>query len=151
MVNSRFVLLFVAMAVLFFFPRSTYSLQNNDADEAINSFLSSQKSGNEDAQSQGSAVADLNGDGKPEIVLVWTLLGPTYWHNTLTVLSMTADGYKPVASLQLTGEAKLASVKGGVIFVDQKVYARNDPRCCPSINKQVKYRWAGKKILEVRK
>jgi hypothetical protein len=151
MVGSRFVLLSAALVGVSFFAHSTVALQQNDADEAIKKFLSSQKSDTEDTDSQGSAVADLNGDGKPEIVLVWTLLGPTYWHNTVTVFSKTASEYKPVASLQLTGEAKLSSVKAGIIALDQKVYARNDPVCCPSIKKQVKYRWVGKKISEVKK
>jgi hypothetical protein len=151
MTGSRFVLFLAALAGISLFAHSTVALQQNDANEAIKKFLSSQKSEGEDTDSQGSAVADLNGDGKSEIVLVWTVLGPTYWRNTLTVFSKTAGGYEPVASLQLTGEAKLSSVKDGIIALDQKVYAKNDPVCCPSITKLAKYRWVGKKISEVRK
>lgn len=131
--------------------QSAHALEQGDANEAIKKFLSSQKTEREDASAQDSAVVDLNGDGKSEIVLVWTLLGPTYWHNTLAVFSKTSSGYQPVASLLLTGEAKLSSVKGGIILVEQKIHAKNDPRCCPSIKKQVRYRWFGKRILEVRK
>jgi len=151
MVGSRFVILSAALVGVCLFAHSTVALQQNDANEAIKKFLSSQKSEGEDTDSQGSAIADLNGDGKSEIVLVWTVLGPTYWRNTLTVFSKTAGGYEPVASLQLTGEAKLSSVKGGIITLDQKVYAKNDPVCCPTIEKKAKYRWVGKKISEVRK
>ena len=121
------------------------------SEKAIKAFLSSQESDRESAESQGSAVADLNNDGKPELILVWTLLGPTYWQNNLTVLSQTAKGYEPVASLQLEGEAKLSSVDNGIISIDQAVYAKGDPKCCPSIKKQVKYRWSGKKIEEIKK
>ncbi len=121
------------------------------SEKAIKAFLSSQESDRESAESQGSAVADLNNDGKLELILVWTLLGPTYWQNNLTVLSQTAEGYKPVASLQLEGEAKLSSVDNGIISIDQAVYAKDDPKCCPSIKKQVKYRWSGKKIEEIKK
>ena len=149
--GSRFVLLLAALVGVSFLAHSTVALQQNDADEAIKKYLSSQKSDGEDTDSQGSAVTDLNGDGKSEVVLVWTLLGPTYWHNTLTVFSKTAGGYKPVASLQLTGEAKLSSVKAGVIALDQKVYAMKDALCCPTIMKKAKYRWVGKKISEVTK
>jgi hypothetical protein len=151
MMVSRSVSLLIALVVLCLFAPAAYALGQNDADEAIERFLSSHKSETESAESQGSAVADLNGDGKSEIVLVWTLLGPTYWHNTLTVFTRTTDGYKPAASFQLTGEAKLSSVKGGIIFVDQKVFAKSDPLCCPSVKKQVRYRWLGKKISEVKK
>jgi hypothetical protein len=147
----RFVFLLVTL-VEFSFPPGTGSAHRFDeADEAIKSFLASQKGGGEDAQSSGSAVADLNGDGKQEIVLVWTLLGPTYWRNSLTVFTKSTRGFKPAATLQLEGEASLGSVKGGVILVKQKVYAKNDPNCCPSLDKQGRYRWAGNKITEVKK
>ena len=122
-----------------------------DEDAAINSFLSTQKSGGEDAQSVGSEIADLDGDGNSELVLLWVLLGPTYWRHTLTVFSKTAAGYKPVASLTLQGMAtKLSSVKAGIIVVDHELFAKNDPRCCPSIKKQLRYRWLDKKISEVK-
>ena len=130
-----------------------YTLDQKEVDEAIESFLFSKQSDiefeRESAVPSGSTVADLNGDGKSEIILVWTLLGPTYWRNTLTVFTKTATGYKPVASLPLNGEAKLSSAKAGIIVVDQVVYAKNDPICCPSIKGLLKYRWLGKQILEV--
>jgi hypothetical protein len=150
MVTCHLGFLLIALTNFSVFVPMSYQTDKKDADEAVQKFLSSQKSENEDAQSQGSAVADLNGDGKSEIVLVWTTMGPTYWHNTLTVLTKTSSGYKPAASFSLIGEAELSSTKGGVISVDQKVYAKKDPICCPSIKKQMKYRWQGKKISEVR-
>lgn len=64
------------------------------------------------------------------------MLGPTYWHNALIVFTKTAGGYKPAASFQLIGEAKLSSVKAGLIVVYQKELAKNDPLYCPSIKKR---------------
>src|SRR5215216_2692171 len=125
MIDSRFVLLPLAFVGLSIFAFSAHAFQQNtdkEVEKAIKSYLSSKKSDTEDTDSQDSAIADLNGDGKSEIVLVWTLLGPTYWHNTLTILTKTNQGYKPIASLDLNGEAKLTSVKGGIIFTDEKVY-----------------------------
>ena len=148
---GRFVALLIALVGFSIFAHGAQGPEQKDADEAIKKFLSSQKSETEDAQPQDSALADLNGDGKSELVLLWTLMGPTYFHNTLTVFSKTAQGYAPAATLPLTGEAKLSSVKNGIIFVEQKVLAKNDPLCCPSITKHAKYRLVGKKILEVKK
>ena len=153
MIDSRFVLLPLAFVGLSIFAFSAHAFQQSDAkdaEEAIKNYLSSQKSETEDAQSQDSAIADLNGDGKSEIILVWTLLGPTYWHNTLTILTKTSGGYKAVATFNLKGEAKLSSVKGRIIFVEEKVYGKKDPICCPSIKKQGKYRWVGKNITEIK-
>lgn len=125
--------------------------EKGEVDKVVKDYLASRKTEQEDAREQASAVGDLNGDGKPEIVLVWSLLGPTYSSDTLTIFSKTEGGYKPLASFPLTGEAQLSSVKGGVIFINQKVLGKNDPRCCPSVKKLGKYRLAGKKILEVRR
>ena len=128
-----------------------HSPAQGEEDKAVKTFLSSQKSGDEDPQSVGTASADLDGDGKPELVLLWVLLGPTYSSNTLTVFSKTDAGYKPVASLPLDGIAtKLSSVKGGIIFVDQELFTKKDPRCCPSIKKQMRYRLLDKKLIEVK-
>jgi hypothetical protein len=150
-VACRFVSLLILLVGLSIFVQAAQGLEQKNADEAVKKFLSSQKSETEGAEPQDTALADLNGDGKPELVLLWTLMGPTYFHNTLTIFSKTAEGYTPVASLPLAGEANLSSVKNGIILVEQKVLAKNDPLCCPSIKKRVKYRWAGKKILEVKK
>jgi hypothetical protein len=153
MINSRFVFLLVFFVALSIFALSTQASQQSvdkEAEKVIKDYLSSQKTDSEDADSQGSAIADLNGDGKPEIVLVWTLMGPTYWHNTLTVLAKTNEGYKPVASFNLKGEATLSSLKGGIIYIDEKVYGKKDAICCPSIKKDGKYRWVGKAITEVK-
>ena len=151
MEHIRCVFLFAAVFCFYTFAHAAHSLAQREEDEPIESFLSAQKSGGEDAQSVGSAISDLDGDGKSEIVLLWVLLGPTYSSNTLTVFSKTAAGYKPIASLPLAGIAtKLSSVKAGIILVDQELFAKKDPRCCPSIKKQVKYRWLDKETSEVK-
>ncbi len=148
--GNRLALLLSASLGLLAALDAAHALDQKEADKAVARFLSTQKSAQEDAQSQGSAVADLNGDGRPEIVLVWALLGPTYWRNTLTVLAQGAKGYAPAASLPLPGEATLASVRDGTILVDQKVPAKGDPICCPSREKQGKYRWLGNRLAEVK-
>ena len=150
MVAYRFVSLLILLVSLSVFAHPAQGLEQKDADEAIKKFLLSQKSETEDTETQDTAIADLNGDGKPELVLLWTLMGPTYFHNTLTIFTKTAGGYTPAASLPLGGEAKLTSVKNGIILVEQKVLAKNDPLCCPSIKKQMKYRLMGKKISAVK-
>lgn len=150
MASVRFVSLLLTLVSFSISVQVAIAVGQKDTDEAIQKFLSSQKSDSEDAESQGSAVADLNSDGKSEIILVWTTMGPTYWHNTLTVLTKTSSGYKPAASFPLIGEATLLSAKAGIISVDQKVYAKKDPICCPTIKKRLKYRWQGKKISEVK-
>jgi hypothetical protein len=120
------------------------------SEKVIKVFLSSMETEQISTTSQGSALADLDNDGKQEIILVWTLLDPTSWQNHLSVFSLTPKGYKKTFTLSLIGEAKLFSVQNGIIYIDQKVYAKDDPVCCPSIKKQIRYRWIGKRIVEIK-
>jgi hypothetical protein len=147
----RFVLSLALLAGLSGFSHSAFGQERDEVDKVVNDYLSTQKSDGADAQAQGTAVGDLNADGKPEIVLVWTQLGATFSNNTLTVFTKTGAGYRPLASFPLIGEAELSTVKGGIISVNQVVYAKNDPVCCPTVKKVGKYRLMGKKILEVKK
>lgn len=139
--------------VPFTFGIATPNAQAQDekaSDKIVQKFLESEEDEYGPTESQGSTVADLDGDRKPEIVLVWVKTNANSWRNKLTVFAKTATGFITVTRSLDEGFAKLASVKDGLILVDQTVYAESDPRCCPSIQKQVKYRWQGKKFTEVR-
>jgi hypothetical protein len=151
MTVRRSVFMVVALVGLLMFSRSAYGQEQAEVDKVVKDYLATQKTEQEEADAQASAVGDLNGDGKPEIVLVWTQLGPTYSSNNLTVFSKTAAGYKAVTTFPLKGEAELSMVKGGIISINQKVLAKGDPLCCPSVKKLGKYRLVGKRIVEVKR
>jgi hypothetical protein len=151
MVRGGVVLVFVIVLGL---AAPAYAQPAPDAkavDGAVKTFLTAQHGEGEDTDTLGRSLSDLDGDGKPEVVLLWALLGPTYWSNTLTVFSRTVTGYRPAASLPLDGSGTLLSVEGGIILLDREIYAKDDPVCCPSIKKKVKYRWLGKTISEVQR
>jgi hypothetical protein len=143
--------LLAALVSLALCARAAPALAQNETDAAVKRFLASKKTADESAESAGSAVGDLDGDGKPELALVWTTMGPTYWHNTLTVFTKSTGAYKPLASFDLNGMAQLSSVKGGIISVDQTLYAKRDPICCPTVKRMMKYHLVGKKISEVKR
>lgn len=134
---------------------SSSAEQAQDAEAVVKAFLASKESQaegvQETAQSQGHGMADLDGDGKPEIVLVWTTLGPTYWRNSLTIFSQVTGVYSPAATIGLDGAAKFAEIKNGTIIVDQKKYAKKDPICCPTIAVMAEYVWKEGKITDTTK
>jgi hypothetical protein len=100
---------------------------------------------------QAGAMVDFDRNGTPEIALVWTTLGPTYWRNTLSVLTLRDGSYREVARVGLEGEARLSSVnQDGTIVIESKVYAVNDPRCCPSVAQHRRYRYANGTLMPVR-
>ncbi|WP_155944629.1 hypothetical protein [Pseudoxanthomonas sp. Root630] len=93
------------------------------------------------------ATADLDGDGEAEVVVLWTMLGPTYWHHGVTVLARKGQRYVPVGD----AEEPLGSVEGmlvrnGIIELKTKWPGPNDARCCPSVPKTLRYRWSAGRL-----
>lgn len=96
-----------------------------------------------------SVVADLDGDGKPEVVAeINTYMGNSHF-GRLVVFVDTGNGLQKVAQ----SEAPLGLVEGvdvaeGLIRVASRWPAPNDPRCCPSMEKTTHYRWHGDTVTE---
>ncbi|HEV7733917.1 MAG TPA: hypothetical protein VGR62_17235 [Candidatus Binatia bacterium] len=96
------------------------------AKAAVDKVLADEK-----AELQGSStMADLDGDGTPEVVFVWSQLGVAHPKKALVVLAHAHDGYHPLASTPLSGEVVLGDVKDGIITVVR--YPLHPPKCCPS-------------------
>ncbi|UOV01666.1 LppP/LprE family lipoprotein [Pseudoxanthomonas mexicana] len=94
---------------------------------------------------------DLDGDGQHEIVVLWTLLGPTYWSHGLAVLARQGTRYVPSGEAQeALGSVEGMSVSGGVIQLKTKWPGPNDPRCCPTVAKTLRYRWTPGKLTPVK-
>lgn len=148
--RTSVIFLLTAITLAISLQTAASTLDKKATDVAINKYLATQKTAEEDAQSIESSIADLNSDGKPEIVLLWASMGPTYASTNLTVLTDAGKGYTPAATFGLNGQADAVTVKNGVILVDQQVLAKNDPLCCPSLKKVGKYRWSGNKLLELK-
>lgn len=105
----------------------------------------------ESVEATQTVVADLDGDGKDEIVLLTTLLGATYWNHAVTVFTDRGKGHVMAANTDgPLGMVDSIAVKDGVIHVNAKWAAPNDPRCCPSLEKTTAYAWQGNRLVETR-
>jgi hypothetical protein len=105
----------------------------------------------ESIEATQTLVADLDGDGKDEIVLLTTLLGATYWNHSLVVFTDRGKGHVVAASTDSPlGMVDSIAVKDGMIHVKAKWAAPNDPRCCPSLEKTIAYAWQGNKLVEAK-
>lgn len=115
------------------------------SDPALEAVLQQGLESNEGVQLQSLMKADIdpNLPGE-ESVVVWTLLGPSYWSTHLTVLSKQNDQWVVSATTQLTtGKTHIVSVTSdGTIKMTAKVAGPNDPVCCPSQTQTLNYRYS---------
>jgi len=103
----------------------------------------------ESVEPSQTEIADLDGDGKAEIVLLTVSYGPTFWSNSLAVFTDRGNGYALAAeSSDALGSVEKMDIERGLIRVKAKWPGPNDPRCCPSIDKTAYYRWQGNRLLQ---
>ena len=92
-------------------------------------------------------IADLDGDGQAEVVVLWTMLGPTYWHHGVTVLARRGQQYAPSGEAdEPLGSVEGMAVRNGIIELKTKWPGPNDARCCPTVPKTLRYRWSGSRL-----
>jgi len=72
-----------------------YELDASGSKLVIAKFLAGQNNNQGTASANRHTIADLNGDGRPDIVLYWDVLDPTYSYPKLT-LSVPSE-YQGVA------------------------------------------------------
>lgn len=94
-------------------------------------------------------IVDLNADGKPDIVLLWDALGPTFGSSKMSIFLDHGKTYR-APTTDLDGQVDKLTVKGSTILVDTKTLEPNEPRCCPTVKKNVPYQWKGKKLVMLR-
>lgn len=94
---------------------------------------------------------DLNDDGLEDALVLYTVEGQ--WGSnsssqTLAAFIRTPDGWQFGNRMdvgQVTGIKPLGS---GVFALESLDYAEDDPRCCPSLEKSVRYIWKGHSFVE---
>jgi hypothetical protein len=122
-----------------------HALDERGAMAVIEKFLAAQKLDGASASPGPHVVTDLNGDGKPDIVLQWDVMGPTWSLPKMSVFIDQGRTYRTLTT-DLTGQIEKLSVNGAVIRLDTLTLGPKDARCCPTLKKQVRYRWANDKL-----
>lgn len=86
-----------------------------------------------------------------EKAVLWTILGPTYWSNQLSILANQPEHLRLLATIPVTGMAiGFGSVKpDGTLQVKTKISAPNDPLCCPSQAKMLYFRYRARQLSAV--
>ena len=131
-----------------------------DRDTAvIDKFIRSQESKGTGHEAEGTRTVvkgDLNGDGVPDIAVLYTLEGQFKTNNYVQHLAVfvrlkgrlvhaahTPVGGKNYRAIELTG------IKNNVMEFKTTDYAEGDPRCCPSIEGTTRYVLTGGALKEL--
>jgi hypothetical protein len=141
---TRHLIVLVALSCL---TPMAHALDATGANTVIDQFLRSQKLQQlESAEAAQHVVADVNGDGKPDIVLMWNVLGATWHQPKLTLFIDQGKTYRALTT-DLAGQTEKLSVNGSNIVVHTLMPGPNDPRCCPTRKTQMRYQWSGNKLV----
>lgn len=105
---------------------------------------------NGSAQVDAAHVADLDGDGRPELVVLWTFLGPTYWWSRVTLYQPAGSAWREGKSVAVDGQPQGLAVKGSEVHVATLTLGPNDPRCCPSRKGVQRFRARGGELALVK-
>lgn len=110
---------------------------------AVELFLRRQGGG----RSVDALTADLDGDGRSEVVLLWRLLGPASCWSALTVLAGAGQQWRDAASAALAGRGERLAIEGGVVHVDTQVRDPDDPGADVAARRVQRLRFAGGRLL----
>jgi len=135
----------VVSIVLLALTPAAHALDEPGAQQVISKFLAAQKNAQGGTMAGEHVIADLNGDRKADIVLIWHVLGGTSSWPKLTLFLDQGRTYR-VLTTDLAGEPRRLAVNGSEITVDSLVLGRHDPRCCPTVKKRVRFRLVGGKL-----
>lgn len=115
---------------------------------AVDAFLDrTARPGDGAGQADQVELADLDGDGRPEVVLLWTFLGPTYWHSHVAVFAQAGNAWRERGKFDVAGMPQKMSIDGRVVRIDTLVLGPKDPRCCPTVAKVQRLQWTAGKLV----
>lgn len=140
---------------------SSVSLSQSPEDVAvIKKFIASQESdanGSEYPEAEKIVVGDLNHDGVPDAVVLYTLEGQNGGNNYIQYLaafvrkngSLVHVADTPVGG-KLRRDVDLSAISNNEVVLKTTAYAKRDPACCPTIKGSTKYVLVGNKLQEVK-
>jgi hypothetical protein len=146
----------LAAAVLLAWPRQLPAqaqpdpLARLDAGQrrAVEAFLAQRSTPREGTgQAEQVELGDLDGDGRAELVLLWTFLGPTFALSHVEVFKPAPKAWAHAASADAWGQVERMQVVGAEIRVHTLMPGPKDARCCPTLKNVQTLRWSAGKLV----
>ncbi|WP_404360437.1 hypothetical protein [Methylotuvimicrobium sp. KM1] len=121
-------------------------------DPELNVLFKQQLDTREEVQIQQSMPVELDAS-KPglEQAVLWTIIGPTYWRNQLSIVSKQQNQWQNLATIPVTGmvDGLGPAQPNGTISVETKVQGPSDPLCCPTQSQVLYFRYRAGQLQEV--
>lgn len=137
------------LAAIFLPLAAAHALDDAGAKAVIARFIGSQKIEGMEASAGEHTIADLNSDSRPDIVLIWHALGPTFGYSKMSVFLDQGKNYRTLTA-DLPGQIENVTVKGSTIVLNTLTLGPKDPRCCPTVKTRVTYQWTGNKLVKLK-
>jgi hypothetical protein len=129
-------------------PRA-WALGEAGAKQVIDKFLASQPRDQGMPEPYAHRIADLDGNGRPDLVLVWLVTGPTSAWPKLTLFLDNGKTYRALTA-DLYGLVEGLEVKGSNIHIATLMPGPKDPRCCPTVKRRITMSWQGGRLVELK-
>jgi hypothetical protein len=130
------------------------------AEQVVSRFIKSQQSkarGTEYKEGRKIVSGDLNGDGNPDMAVLYTLEGAhggNDYNQYLAVFLSVNGKYVYKAHRRVGGRFErnmdLKSIEGGKILFDTMEYLPKDPSCCPSKKGSTQFTLAQGRLVETK-
>jgi len=168
--DRRYLALLVCVAAVLFLAgraeATSPSLQAvatvpQEAQTVVNRFIRSQQSrarGSEYKEGRKIVTGDLDGDGNPDVAVLYTLEGAhggSNDYNQYLAVFLNVNGKYAYKGQRRVGgrferNMDLKSIEGGKILVDTMEYLPSDPSCCPSKKGSAQFALTGGRLIETK-
>ncbi len=126
--------------------------QAETIDPELTALFKQQLDTREEVQIQQSMPVELDA-GKPglEQAVLWTIIGPTYWRNQLSIVSKQQNQSQILATIPVTGmvDGFGPAQSKGMLSVETKVQGPSDPLCCPTQAQVLYFRYRAGQLQEL--
>jgi len=151
-------IIFAVSIVLLFAPAAFPQDQDKAAIDKFISNQATRERGEEYPDARKVVTGDLNGDGTPETVVLYTIEGQNGTNNHIQYLAVfeRVNGqlvhmtHVDVGSKSNRG-VELDSVTNGMINLTTMRFGPNDPACCPTVKGKAWYRLVKGTLQAVRR
>lgn len=140
------------LTVLVIFGMCMHLGKAETIDPELTALFRQQLDTREEVQIRQSMPVELDA-GKPglEQAVLWTIIGPTYWRNQLSIVSKQPNQWQSLATIPVTGmvEGFGPAQPNGILPVETKVQGPSDPLCCPTQTQVLYFRYRAGQLQEL--